>query len=413
MPKQKIQDIISKSDKGLRRTISRPQNVVRRRSGSFLDKLKKGKIVFGLVVFLLLFVLGIKTVDLFSKTIIQVKLHEEIINIDTVLKASKDSLFDLPLETMEIHITEEEITEATGVKTIASKASGTITIFNEFSSQPQSLVTNTRFETPDGKIYRIQKRLTVPGANIVDGVVQPSSIEATVYADEPGEDYNISLTDFRIPGFKEGPRYDKFYARSKTPMTGGFRGEIPIISESDSLILKTSLEKSIASKLIDKAVDQKPDGFLLYEKAVDIQFSENLADNDIDPKKPKFTLKETGSLFAALLSEEAVSKILVRKYLGEDYQNKVQVKNADQLGFELITLDVENKVMVFKLIGQAKFVWTIDEDTLKDALVASPKNMEEVFKSYSSIDHAAVVFKPSWWRFFPEKSSKIRIEPVE
>jgi hypothetical protein len=193
-------------------------------------RMSRVKIFFVLLVFVLLSVVGTKVINGFSKIIIQISPHKELINIDLALKASEtnSSASDLPLEIMRIEINKEKSAVPTGVKEVETKASGQIIIYNAFSSATQPLVRNTRFETPDGKIYRIKQSLSVPGASIKDGETIPGSIEATVYADEAGEEYNISLTDFTIPGFKGGPRFDKFYARSKTPMSGGFMGKISV-----------------------------------------------------------------------------------------------------------------------------------------------------------------------------------------
>jgi len=43
---------------------------------------------------------------------------------------------------------------ASGSDFVERGATGIITIYNDFSSDPQDLVATTRFETPDGKIYR-------------------------------------------------------------------------------------------------------------------------------------------------------------------------------------------------------------------------------------------------------------------
>jgi len=70
--------------------------------------------------------------------------------------------------------------------------------------------------------------------------------------------------------------------------------------------------------------------------------------------------------------------------------------------------------MVFRATGEAEFVWLINEEKLKEALIASAKEdsntIFDIFLAYPSVDKASVVFKPSWWKFFPNKTSKILIE---
>lgn len=134
---------------------------------------------------------------------------------------------------------------ATGRKNIERKASGSITIYNAYSSAPQSLVANTRFETPDGKVFRLVSAVTVPGAKIENGKIVPSSVNADVVADKPGDAYNMGpIAKFTIPGFSGTPKYEGFYAESKAAFTGGFIGEGKVATDED---IKNAKAKSAAS----------------------------------------------------------------------------------------------------------------------------------------------------------------------
>ena len=43
------------------------------------------------------------------------------------------------------------------------KSSGKIIVYNNFSSEPQRLIIRTRFESPEGLVYRIPESIVVPG----------------------------------------------------------------------------------------------------------------------------------------------------------------------------------------------------------------------------------------------------------
>src|SRR3989344_1560274 len=80
---------------------------------------------------------------------------------------------------------------ATGKSKVSQKASGKIRIVNAYSSEKQTLVATTRFAAPDGKIFRLDNQILVPGAQIKDGKIIPSSVESSIPADQPGAGYNI------------------------------------------------------------------------------------------------------------------------------------------------------------------------------------------------------------------------------
>lgn len=105
-----------------------------------------------------------------------------------------------------------------------AKASGLITISNAFSDAAQSLVATTRFEMPDGKLYRLVEGVSVPGAKTEDGKTVAGKIDARVIADAAGTKYNVSSGAFTIPGFKGGPKFEKITAEAKSGFTGGSDG---------------------------------------------------------------------------------------------------------------------------------------------------------------------------------------------
>ena len=109
---------------------------------------------------------------------------------------------------------------ASGAQTSSAKAGGQVVIYNE-SGADQKLVSGTRLEAANGKIFRLTSNITAGAATTLNKKSVPGSVAASVVADEGGTSYNSPLTDFKFPGFKGIAKYDTIYARSKTPMTGG------------------------------------------------------------------------------------------------------------------------------------------------------------------------------------------------
>jgi len=417
MPKRIIQDIIVKKRERPEVTPRKPEPrtprpvPVRKPTEAKIPKPKKkksGKTLFGIFAVVLAIIVCTKIVSNFSGAIIKVIPHKENLEIDALLKgglpaqAETAAVYDTAYETMEISVTKEKTVEAEGTEEVSSRASGQIIIFNTFSSQSQVLIATTRLESSDGKIYRIREKITVPGNG---------STEVTAYADEPGEEYNMESGEFKIPGFEGTPRYEKFYAKTKTPIKGGFQGVLPIISEEQQTEIREELELAIKKELLEKTRMQAPADFVFYENALRISF---VGDEDANKAvregdNLEFTMRETGNLLAFLIPRSKLTDALVKKSLGDDFVGKVKIGNMEKLEFSVISYDGETKQLVFKIKGTAEFIWVIEEDELKNALIAQPKEPEKVFKSFPAIDQASVVFKPFWWKFFPDKTSRISI----
>jgi len=145
--------------------------------------------------------------------------------------AGDTSTLALGYRTIELDKEVSKTVESDSEEFIQSKASGTITIYNEYSDKTQNLIKNTRFESPQGLIYTIQSNVAVPGYKMVDGKKVAGSIDAKVVASAAGENYNVDSTSFTIPGFKGQEPYELFGAKSKTPISGGFDGVKKIVSK--------------------------------------------------------------------------------------------------------------------------------------------------------------------------------------
>ena len=97
------------------------------------------------------------------------------INLDLVAKP-KTVTGELSYNSLALVRDKEEIVPADGEKPVESRSSGRIVIYNSYSTSPQRLVKNTRFETPEGLIYKIADSVTVPGRKNLDEQNIPGSV---------------------------------------------------------------------------------------------------------------------------------------------------------------------------------------------------------------------------------------------
>jgi len=231
MPKQILQDVIPPGRRSIRRIpLSFSRKVVEKEIDTeqiFKKRSEKRGSKFGirLIAGVAVLVLLIAAVFVFSGATVTIEPRQKNIKVD--IEAVAKNSGELAYETIAVGGVKTVYLQATGESKVEKKASGTIIVYNNYSSAPQRLIKNTRFETPTGLVYRIDKSIIVPGTRVESGKIIPGSVETTVFADLPGPNYNIGLNDFTVPGFKGTPRYEGFYARSKTTMAGGFIGNVP------------------------------------------------------------------------------------------------------------------------------------------------------------------------------------------
>src|SRR3989339_1058058 len=369
------------------------------------------------VIFLVLFLFVIS--NIFSGAKITLVPKQEQVEFSATFTAFSSSDSDKDTEDISYNVITLEETGSMSTsnlteKDVDKKSSGEIIIFNDDSSAPQRLVINTRFETPEGLIYRIPKSVVVPGKTVVGGKSVPGSVVVTVYADSPGESYNIGLTDFTVPGFKGTDKFSKFYARSKTAMKGGYSGIMKMVDDSELKDMKQIMHEDLVKKLKESVYAQIPGNLILYEDGIFIDFE---SQDNID-LGDSVQVVEKGFLRAVSFDRDSLSQYLANNILPEDMASEtLEISNIEDLNFSVEEKDLvsieDNDSFDFDISGSANFIWTFDEEKMKGDFSGQPKkNVNIILANFSGIKEAEVSISPFWKRNFPQNVDKIKIEKV-
>lgn len=300
---------------------------------------------------------------------------------------------------------------ASGEVKVSRKAQGTVIIYNNSGTQPQKLIKTTRFQTPDGKIYRVGSDIVIPGQKTVDGKLVPGSLEVVIVADQPGDTYNISLSDFTLPGLKGDPRFATVYARSKTPMTGGFIGTEKAVSPDDTAKAKESLEAALKTELLGQANAQVPADYILFPNLVSIVYEDLPQSNQTNSGA---TINERGNFYGVMFKKKDLASFLAQKKAVADIGIPVDISDLSSLDLSFVgqpqgdLLSAEQ--ISFQVIGGVTVTFVVDEEALKKDLSGTKRNEEDVvLKKYPGIVSANAVLRPFWNNSFPTDVSKIKI----
>lgn len=379
-----------------------------------IDNRPKYKIWLVVIVSSLFFLFAISY--LFLRATVTVNPKTQDVNLTADLSASSQGGTDaLPFDLIVIPGEEERAVEASEQKDVAEKARGVVIIYNAFSSASQRLDIETRLEGSNGKIYKTDKALVVPG---MKGST-PGSVVVGIHAAEAGAEYNSGPLDFTIFGFKGTPKYSKFYAISnindpttKGEIKGGFQGKTPFVSETQKGGLVAEMKAVLQAKLFKQAIDQIPAGFVLFPDAIFVRLDEN--QTEMVSVGEGAVIKLKGTLYGAIFNEEKLAEKVAETNIDGYEGNPVYVSNIRDLNFSLknkesISLpDVKN--INFSLLGAAKIVYRLDEDKLVAELLGKPKkNLPQILSQYPNIESANLTINPFWKKSLPDKSKDIKI----
>lgn len=335
------------------------------------------------------------------------------VNINSTFEAHKEPQADqLPYEVLTLEAEGEREVKATGQEQATEQATGEITIYNK-TSDSQRLIKNTRFESPNGLVFKTNESVVVPAASD-DGT--PGSITTSVFATEAGEEYNLDPTEFTVPGFKEGgydDLYKNIYAKNAVAFTGGFDGMRFILDDSELKAAQDDVHKELQAALKERLPQEKPAGFVYFENGVTFTYqslpaTENGEDSATIHEKallkvPMFKKSD----FAAYIAKASVpgyegAPVRIDDFSTLDFTYASSTKNVTDIA-SLDSID-------FKLNGKLNLIWDYDTEQLKKDLAGKNRTaIVNILASYPAIENTKIITRPFWKRSLPNNTNDIKI----
>ena len=299
---------------------------------------------------------------------------------------------------------------STGEKDVLQKATGKITIYNQYSSDPQTLVKTTRFKSTDGKIFRLSSTVTVPGAIIEEGRIIASSKEVDVEADQAGSEYNIGPSDFTIPGFEGTPKYSAFYGKSTQAMTGGAKGKMKVATQNDITGATEIVKTELKSKVFEEFKAIIPAGLKLLDDAYSVSVTESSSSIKANQAGDKFTITVKMKASGMAFKESDALSLIEKNVSNKNLAGKTLLFSTIKVVYKTLKLDLKQESLDLNCKVEADAVAKFDEQKIKDDLAG--KGEEDVKKYLSAlpdIETAKIIFWPFWVKKVPTDKDKIKV----
>ncbi len=347
------------------------------------------------------------TKAVFDNAVFNATAVEEVNNTDQadgLLKYSK----------VEWTTSDSVLLEPTGREQVEEKASGVITVYNNYTTKKQRLIKNTRFETSDGRVYRVRNSIMVPGKT--DSA--PGTLDVTVYADEAGESYNLDSGDLTLPGLKSLPdMYSTIYAKVKSPITGGFKGQRAVVSEDDKTKATDELKAKLREEILSEIESRIPVDTRYFENGgVIIEFGDT-QESEVDGK---VQLTQSANVAVIVFDKKEFALTISNGVAGNPSKGYPTIKDISTLSVSINTQNQEEQdedqsnTIKILINGNADFVWVFDEEALKRDLAGKQREaLTTILTGYPTIDKAQASIRPFWRKKFPSNTKDFTIEILD
>jgi len=297
---------------------------------------------------------------------------------------------------------------------VERKATGKAILYNNFSTSNQRLITNTRLQSVDGLIYRIRQSVDIPGIKTINGVKTPGSVEVDIIADVAGDKYNMKLSDFKgdfkIPGFKDSAKYNGFYGRLSSDLTGGYIGKVKSVSDQVLSANRNELKNTLSEGLIKDIYLQKPEQYYIFKDSYFIQFTDL---PDVSGEKD-YTISESATIYAIIFDKSELSTFIAENKIKGFDGSKVDVLWKDNIQATISGVTAKpwtESSLKIKLAGDADIVWSYDKDEIISEIIGKNKSVikDILNTNKDSIVGINAVINPRWKQTFPSNIKKIKL----
>ncbi len=296
------------------------------------------------------------------------------------------------------------------------KAKGLITVYNAYSTSPQSLVASTRFVSSDGKVFRSNNKVTVPGGTYSGGKLVPGEVSVEVTADQTGPAYNIGPTTFSIPGFAGTDKYTKFYAKSLVAFTGGFSQQVSQVTKDDLTQAKDNLSREAKNQSEGdfisalRSAEVSPQ-YLYSEKAIQTKILETFTLAKAGDYADSFNYQVKAESETLIFSRDNFNDFIRQLLASRVPEGKTAYQESLNVDIVTQTVNLVSKKIVFALTVSVK---TYDQVDLAEFKIALKNKTLEETKSFlagqSWIDRSEAKFWPFWVKKVPKSADKIELE---
>lgn len=306
---------------------------------------------------------------------------------------------------------------STGTATEEIKAGGVIVVYNAYSASSRTLVPS-RFVSADGKLFRSTEKITLPGSRYEGGKTIPGEKEVQVTASEAGPEYNIEPTTFALPALAGTALYTTIYAKSFSPMTGGYKGEVSQVTQSDLDNAEKILIERLKLENANQLKESLGEDFMLPSETIIHDTLSAKSSQLVGSKVDSFSL-DAKIMSTGLAFKKSDINSFVEANIGPNVKQDHLIKEGTlKIEYILEEVDLETGKMIIQLEISAETYTDINLESLEKVIMGKSTKEAEIFlNNLSEIDRIEIDTGLSLKKIIPEDMDKVKVQlildPVE
>lgn len=209
----------------------------------------------------------------------------------------------LPGRQVDVAVSGERTTEASGTKRVGERAKGVVTIFHVGGAT--KLSEGSILTGPNDLRFTLNEDVLIASAS---SITNPSKTDASVTASDIGAEFNLSSgSEFSVGNFSK----TDFVAQNSESLSGGTSREVSAVSEKDHEQLRESLFEELKNKGAAQIKEQLSPDEVLIEESVVFLAQESSFSHKVGEETQTVKLSSNGKVGALVASKEKLDALLL------------------------------------------------------------------------------------------------------
>jgi len=302
--------------------------------------------------------------------------------------------------------------DATGTKNVGEKATGNITIENCDSNTSFTIPASTIFTSGSGLKFVSDSSATIPGFTGSASTCRSTGVGAgtatvNVTAQQSGESYNISSTDYSISGVS-----GDVYAHG-AQMTGGTSKVAKVVTNLDIQKATDALKALATSDYKKELTDLFKNGEVVINQSFNIDYGTPVSTPAVDTEATGQATLTANATFTIL----GMAKSDVGLYLKTSLDKQLAGTSNQKIysdGIDNVTVTGYNKSgdkTTINITAKGEIGPNIDPDSIKDQIKGKKSGeARSVLSNISGVSDVTVKFSYPWVTVIPKDNSKVDIQ---
>lgn len=356
-------------------------------------KLNLGKIKFAAPVVLVVIVVGLVAAWVYlPKATITIHISpknlqdSEVVTLSENVQSADTANLVFPASSLDVEVTSEKTTSATGVKTVGDRARGSVTIRNG-TAEELSFASGTKISGQNSLTFTLDGAIDVPAAS---SPTTPGTVSVSVTAADIGSQYNLAKDEtFAVSNY---PKSD-VDAVAEGDFSGGSSREITAISASDITGLKDDLESELEAKAREKLASDAGNAKFVAE-SVTYEITDESASGKAGDEAGSVSYSMTMNAKGLVLPADQIrdmSLAILKEQIPDGFSLRGEQVDAD---FELID-EIETGVWEFEVNLSANLLPSVDVDAVKKEVMGKTReSIKDYLSAIPGYARAVVTIKP-------------------